>query len=329
MRRDLIFYGGGLLSLSWLLALWAPSPSISQQAQVKPQLPPPPALLAPSPISPALCSKWDFRLNEGVNLSPLLEEMSGLAWSRHWADTLYHITDSGNNPDLLITNARGQLQGKIRFGDRNSDVEDIASGPCPWSGSCLYIADTGDNLRLRSDHQIHIIEEARLFDGIPRRQTLHFKYEGNERFDVEALAVHPRSGNIHLFTKQKGKSQVFELRQPFGEGALIAQPLGRLPFGKITGAAHHPSGERLLLINWQGAVELSQSPLEGFQKEARDWYPYQRFIKLQTLDQQEAITYALDGLSFYYSSEKQRWSKKDWGLVEARCTEEQTTQQKK
>lgn len=328
MRRDLIFYGAGLLGLTWLVALWAPETSISQKAQRQP-----PPRLAPEPLSepiapdPGLCQAWDFRLIPGASLAPELEEMSGLVWSTTWKDRLYHISDSGNRPDLLLTDEQGFLEGSIPYAQRQSDTEDISRGPCPWPaakgaaapGSCLFVADMGDNFRLRSENRLHIVEEASLHSNAPRRESLVFNYPERQRFDAEALAVHPSSGTIHIFTKEKGKSQVFELRPLLGAGSLTPTLIATLPITHVTGASYHPSGERLLLLNYQGASELSHKALAGFQQEPRSWFPYRRKIPLLQLGQQEAIAYAPSGLSFIYSGERRGFSKKLWGLVRARC----------
>lgn len=324
MRRDFIFYGG-LLSLTWVLAIWSPRPSVSQKAQKQPLPSPlPTPLKSPPSVRTELCQAWDFRLIEGQKLSSQLEEMSGLAWSAHWEESLYHVSDSGNRPELLVTTAEGLLQRAIPYAERQSDVEDISRGPCPWpgqGGSCLYIADSGDNFKLRSDHQIHIVEEASLYGPAPRRETLHYVYPEQQRFDVEAMAVHPQTGHILLFTKEKEQSQVFELKKPFGAGVQTAAALATLPLSSVTGAAFHPAGERLLLLNRKGATELATGALSGFEKRDRSWFPYQRRIKVLALGQQEAISYTPSGLSFIYSGERRGWSKKLWGLVNARCLE--------
>lgn len=277
--------------------------------------------LAPGPITPSetICERWSYRLEAGADLAPELEEMSGLGISSTWSDLVYHVADSGNEPHLLLTTGQGKWRQSIPFADRASDPEDLSLGPCPWGGSCIFVADTGDNLKLRSDRQIHIIEEASLFHPTPRRSTLSFYFPNAESLDIEGIAVHPRSGDIYVFSKERKQSRVFLLSAPGGDERSRATPIAQLPFGQVTGAAMHPAGDRFLIVNKRGAFEISSRPLAGFEKKDRAWFAYQRKISIPPLTQTEAITYAPSGLSFFYTSERKKWSKEAWGLMQARC----------
>src|SRR5688572_29498225 len=77
-----------------------------------------------------------------------LPESSGLALSARHEGVLWTHNDSGDRPEVFAVDAAGGFRGISAItGARNEDWEDIAVGPCPGGGSCLYVADTGDNER--------------------------------------------------------------------------------------------------------------------------------------------------------------------------------------
>jgi hypothetical protein len=192
-----------------------------------------------------------------------ITESSGVAVSRKHPGVLWTHNDGGNAPNLYATNLLGDDLGHYRVvGVDARDWEDIALGPCPNSdATCIYIADTGDNLRRRSSVAIHIIEEP----GVPpepgkrasrdlRASRIEVRYPDRPH-DVEALAVAP-DGEVLLLTKGwQGRIKMFTV--PLGtardtsvtavdEGTLDLMPqrtLGRL----VTGAAVSPSGRRLVV----------------------------------------------------------------------------------
>ncbi len=321
MDRRLVLWSGLLLTLVWVICLYVPQHHATARSEpngvTNPELQMRTELPAPRT---EVCEDWKFEMVEGTRLDPELEEMSGIAYSRHWKNLLYHIADSGNAPLLLLTRPSGELLQKIPYAERSSDPEDLDVGTCPWGGSCIYVADTGDNFHLRRERQVIIIDEPSLLSPQPKKMTLRIEFPDRERIDVEALAVHPKNGSLYLFSKVKKRSRVFELPQPWNTEVIQAREIAVLKkFDHITGAQFHPLGDRLLLINWQGAIELSEGPRPAFQREARSWYPYQRKISIPPSVQPEAIAYSLNGLSLVYSSEKKKWSKKWWGMVSGQC----------
>ena len=62
--------------------------------------------------------------------------------------------------DIFVLDQKGDLRGKIKLnGVRNSDWEDMSIGNCGGNvfsitGSCIWIADIGDNGRSRQDVQV-------------------------------------------------------------------------------------------------------------------------------------------------------------------------------
>src|SRR5882672_10575577 len=93
--------------------------------------------------------------------SPRVIESSGVAVSHAFPGILWTHNDSGDRPYLYATDLRGNDRGAILVSGADfHDWEDLSSGPCPIGrGSCLYIADTGDNQERRKRVTIYAVPE--------------------------------------------------------------------------------------------------------------------------------------------------------------------------
>ncbi|HEX9611134.1 MAG TPA: hypothetical protein VF978_04545, partial [Gemmatimonadales bacterium] len=92
--------------------------------------------------------------------NPRLTESSGVAVSRTHTGVLWTHNDSGDGPYLYATDLRGGDRGFLRVsGAEAIDWEDMALGPCPLRGTCLYLADTGDNLEVRPSVTVYAVPE--------------------------------------------------------------------------------------------------------------------------------------------------------------------------
>lgn len=270
--------------------------------------------LASSPKTD-FCRSYTFEKLSHAQLDKDLMEMSGLV--RTSEGSLVHIQDSGNDPFLIFTGRDGRVIEKFRYADVNTDPEDLGRSECPWGpSSCLYVFDTGDNFKWRSERNIWAIEESSLRTAKARMENLVFAFPGNERVDSEGSTI---VGNtIFIFTKEKKLTRVFALeKSAWANGDRVAKFIEELPYRRITGAAATKDGSRILLLNEREVIELAK---EGKgKKAASSWYPYRRKIKIKELAQQEAIAYDEDQRSFLYTSEKSRLSSKEWGIMHAKC----------
>ena len=192
--------------------------------------------------------------------SPRVRESSGVAVSRAHAGVLWTHNDSGDDPYVYATDLAGTDRGLVRIrGARAVDWEDIALGPCPTGGgACLYIADTGDNERVRKSVVIYAVPEpdppAKAGRAVPSAPAaaLRLRYRGGPD-DVEAIYVSPRDSALYLVSK--GRSGVVELYRVSrnawdGDTVVAASPLQQLPIAPfaavgrlVTGAAIRPDGE--------------------------------------------------------------------------------------
>lgn len=198
----------------------------------------------------------------GRTAHPLLAEASGVAPSREHPGLLWVITDSGTRPALLAIDSTGALLGQVPIRDApNTDWEEVALGPCDGH-TCLYIADTGDNLERRAEVAIHRLAEPAPPDGVTDArpvETLRFRYPEGAH-DVEAMAVLP-DGAILLVTKGRSRGILAYRLDPEAWSApqpVVAVRTDSLPIpaslgtGRVvTGMALSPDGTRAVVRTYR------------------------------------------------------------------------------
>lgn len=272
---------------------------------------PAPASPAASPStlpSPAACHYGPTRRLADVE-TRALGEASGLAASQRWPGVYWALNDSGNPPELFAIDAQGRARGTFRVeGARNIDWEALQLGPGADGGFALYIADTGDNDRVRREAVIYRVPEpAPAPPGGPavtRRtapaEAFRISYPDGPR-NTEALLVHPRTGEILLATKEpSGQSALFRVPLPLeSRRAAALEPVGRIdlralvpPGGLVTDGAVAPDGRRVVVRTYGFALEYAVpdgAPLASI------WSQAPRLVPLHDGPQAEAITYRADG----------------------------------
>ena len=130
-----------------------------------------------------------------------LPEASGVAVSRRSPARLWAHNDSGE-PVLVALDTRGAVTGRVQLsGTKIEDWEAVAVGPCP-GGSCIYIADIGDNEAERKRITVHRVAEPSSEDSVVVKDTFHATYPDGAH-DAEALLVAADGG---LFVVTKGET---------------------------------------------------------------------------------------------------------------------------
>jgi hypothetical protein len=218
-------------------------------------------LAAPVAAQPSLRLQL---VDTAVLRAPRLVESSGVIPSTRRAGVLWTHNDSGDEPRLYATDSAGDDLGSVRVaGARNVDWEDIGSGPCPSVAvRCLYIADIGDNDRVRDHVVVYRVAEpdppaaaSDTLREVPYEAAISLRYPDHPH-DAEAIAV-DASARIFIITKEVfGRPRVFlvpprSMAQVAGQldtlkfvGLLdIAPNLARLRV--VTGAAVSPDGDVL------------------------------------------------------------------------------------
>jgi len=213
----------------------------------------------------------------GVFQRPGLRESSGVAVSRAHRGILWTHNDSGDGPFVYATDTAGADLGALRVtGATAVDWEDITLGPCPrGSGSCLYLADTGDNGERRLSVTVYAVHEPSRLSGpgdslgaTAPAARLQLTYPGGPA-DVEAVYV-TRDGSLYFVTK--GRSRGVRLyrvpKQGWDSGGVIAaefvQDLPITPDQRIgrwvTGAAASPDGARVVVRTYSELYVFQAEP---------------------------------------------------------------------
>jgi hypothetical protein len=290
-----------------------------ESATTAPAVPPaastsPPAAGGPAPAQPAsacgACTSWGAPVAHGA-LPAVLPESSGLAYSGRHAGVLYTHNDSGDSARFFAIDENANVLSEFHLdGVTAYDWEDIAVGPCP-TGSCVYVADSGDGNLSRDHYTIYRIAEPEVIptDGSAvsvRYESFHFVYpdEGG-RHNSEALMVHPQTGRVFVTIKMGGRPSTYELPQPLvdGQTQTLVQ-VGILPLPPqdsiVTAADFHPCGDRMLVRTVQSLFELSApgQPVEALFRAAAVKVPL-----ASDEPQGEAVTYARDGSRYFTTSE--------------------------
>jgi len=162
--------------------------------------------------------------------SPRLVESSGVAVSRAYPGVLWTHNDSGDGPYLYATDLRGSDRGALLIpGAQAIDWEDVSLGPCPVAfplqprpsranaETCIYLADTGDNLEFRPFVTIYAIPEPappeRPSDTLATTRApavLRLRYPDGSH-DVEAVYVSPRDTAVYLASKGATRGSAIRL----------------------------------------------------------------------------------------------------------------------
>jgi hypothetical protein len=128
-----------------------------------------------------------------------LSEASGLAVSARVPGRFWTHNDAGK-PVLVGIDARGTTTQRVELtGVAASDWEAVAVGPCP-SGSCVYVADIGDNAARRKSIAVYrLAEPAAGSQSVAVTDVFHATYPDGAQ-DAEALLVTP-DARLYIVTK--------------------------------------------------------------------------------------------------------------------------------
>ncbi|WP_296701028.1 hypothetical protein [Algoriphagus sp.] len=185
--------------------------------------------------------------------SVVLNEMSGLAFSKLHQDLVYVHNDSGGEPVVYILDSLGNVLGEIELlGTKNRDWEDIAVGPGKDGQSSIYVGDIGDNSAqyeyitvLRLPEPIHLKPSMRV---PPEKINLRFP---DGPMDAETLMVDPLSGDIFIVSKRDKQNTLFRLpADKFEEGEAVLEEVMKLPITSSVGGDISQDGAQIIIKNY-------------------------------------------------------------------------------
>jgi hypothetical protein len=181
-----------------------------------------------------------------------LPEASGVAVSRRTAGILWSHNDEGE-PVVHALDERGAVRRRVRIAGADvTDWEAVAVGPCP-GGSCLFVADLGDNDATRSHVTIYRVPEPTPAESATREaEAFHATYPDGAH-DAEALIV-TGEGDLFVVTKgETGHIAVYRFPRPLRAGSIarLQQVAVLGPKTKkqhwITDASASPDGQWIAL----------------------------------------------------------------------------------
>jgi hypothetical protein len=189
---------------------------------------------------------------------PELPEGSGLAASRRTPGRFWSLNDSGD-PVLFALDANGRAVGRLTIsGATVEDWEAVAVGPCP-AGSCIYVADIGDNDAERQRITVYrITEPADATGSVKVTDAFHATYPDGAH-DAESLLVTPE-GRLLIVTKgDTGPVSLYRFPNDLRTGSTLrlervggprdpAQPSEN---DRITDGAVSPDGQWIVLRSSQ------------------------------------------------------------------------------
>jgi len=194
-------------------------------------------------------------------------EASGVAASRS-RPGVFFAHDDGGDPVLHAFDAGGVwLETHGVDGAAVTDWEDIASGPCPDSGDCLFIADIGDNDGSRITVDVYVVEEPGA--GQDTSVQSHWRLQWPDGpVDAETILVHPLDGDVTLLSKDPGGSSLIgRLPADLGTSIRTLDVIGTLELTAVdegdrlvTGGAWDLEGERLVLRTRERVLAWDTDP---------------------------------------------------------------------
>lgn len=260
-------------------------------------------------LSAAAAPESKIRLVCRLKDSAILES-SGLATGSR-RGVFWTLNDSGDVARIFAFDRRGRTLATLAVpGAVNLDWEELARGPGPVKErTYLYLADTGDNLHLRSGVvQVYRIPEP----SVNTRKTgasgntaaatrLDFRYPDGPH-DAEAMFLDPHRGDLYIMSKETSPpGRVFRARAPFRAGDPIPmQAVGSVPLASISAAAIAPDGSRVIVRAYDKALEYRLPPGGALEKL---WSTPPATVRMPPVRRGEAITYRADGRGVYTSSE--------------------------
>lgn len=211
---------------------------------------------------------------------PDLPEGSGLAASQKAPGRFWSHNDSGD-PALVALDENGRVVGRLRIdGATVEDWEAVAVGRCP-SGSCIYVADIGDNEAERDRITIYRVPEPAEADGSVKPSGVFHAAYPDGAHDAESLLV-TSDGRLLVVTKgDTGPVALYRFPDELRSGATlrlerVGGPRDSRPPAaddRVTDGAVSPNGQwialrssdtltfyraaDLLAGNWRAAARVS------------------------------------------------------------------------
>lgn len=276
------------------------------------------ASLVPYMVSEKVYRKFQIRLNSQVEDSlysagisrgevdsNLINEASGLAYSRQYPNVLYTHNDSGGLPVVYKMDTTGKVTGKIHLmGVENRDWEDIEVGPGPEKESAyIYVGEIGDNQGKYSSVRIFRFKEPQEdIDTVKvQPKTLELAYPDGPR-DAETLMVDPWNGDVFIVSKRDSSNVLYRLKPEDKENDKAElERVMELPITMSVAGDISPDGKEIIIKNYWVIYHWSREEGESI-PEALSRDPVQ--LPYAPEPQGEALAFSWNGNSYFSLSEE-------------------------
>jgi hypothetical protein len=216
---------------------------------------------APPPVPPAgACPTWTQRAQPTVR-DTSITEASGLAGGRVNPGVWWTHNDSGDGARVFALEGDARLLTTVDvLGAQAWDWEDIDIGPGPDGKPYLWVADLGDNLKVRQrtiGYQLYRFPEPSLGSLAPAAlsapaERIEVVYPNGAAHNVEATFVDPITGDYIIITKET-PATVFRIpAASLVNGATVTpQIVGTLSLDDPGSTSDRPVGAD---ISWDGRM---------------------------------------------------------------------------
>lgn len=207
-----------------------------------------------------------------VRLDADLHESSGIAVSLRHGGIYWTHNDAGSV--LFAVDGSGAVVARLPVRPRLRDWEDLAVSGCLQGGSCLYLADLGDNYEERTHGRIlRLPEPDPAAPDTVRPEVFPVRLPDGAR-DIEALLVLPGERVLVVTKGRNHPVTVYRYPGPLRPDTVTLEEVQRLSENprilprQVTGGAVSPHGGLVALRTYEAlqfyrVVSDTLVPLEG------------------------------------------------------------------
>jgi hypothetical protein len=245
------------------------------------------AIAPPKDTTPrVMCTITDSRIRE----------LSGLVASVRFPDILWANNDSGdvNRVFAIDANTCAVRAVVTMAGAGYNDYESISMGRDTDGEPVIWVGDTGDNGRSRSNVKLYRFEEpTKLADQTVDVKAVTITWSDGKR-DCESLFVEPIPGGRVFLVSKESTSGIYELQGNFREtGTATTGTRIGTTLGTATDAAVAPDMSRTIVRNYSTKASLLTG-VPGTDPQV---------FAIPAEQQGEAITFSADSQFVYVGSE--------------------------
>ena len=250
--------------------------------------------------------KFKPAISAGTIVDEKLQEASGLVASRTNKGMFWVINDSGNDAKLFLIDDKGQTVHSYWInGVNNNDWEDIAIYSDNSGKSFLYIGDIGDNMALRKNISLIVLEEPTIINANDTILTVFknyaLKYPDGAK-DSETLMIDPFSAAIYIVTKREKNVFLYEVPELLNESDTVDLTfITNLPFFNVTAGDISENGQEVLLKTYDAIYYWKRLDNESIPETITGIH---ESIPYSLEPQGESIAWSVNGNGFYTLSEK-------------------------